>query len=947
MKPPTPLQEAAILDPSDRLQILACAGAGKTEVLARRAVELLKHNVEPEAIVTFTFTEKAAAQLKSRIELRAAADDSKFADRPPTARGMYIGTTHGFCLSALRTLGGKYETSEALTPEGEWALLLRFARRLGIVDLHAAAEGRASTDVAAASAIDAFLRSVEVVHNERIDRGALAEVAPSFAAVLSTYESLLAQMHLMPFRMMIGRAADALAPGGPLTDALAGTVRHLLVDEYQDFNRAQEAVVRGLAAGGATLAVVGDDDQAIYQWRGGDVSLLTGFGERYEGAKPLHLDVNHRCRPGIVDAAAGLVRGLADRADKALKAERAATPHGSVEVILAETPDHEAKEVAKRVAKVLASGRHAARDVAILFRSVRSSAEPFAAALDRRGIPCEVVGHTSLLTQQEPRLIAEILVYFAGGTWYPGPDPKPVVVTAERLRAGIERITEVGSTTASGCLDDLERLGKKVRDEGVSDSIPLFNEILAILSLPKPDAVPQSRRLGRMSDLLMEFDHAARRAAPRDLPISRGSGADAEGEEDSALAEETALVLGRTRGEIYLMRLRAFLESFAAHAAEAIPEAEAGEGGAVQIMTVHQAKGLSFSVVFVPCLVDGRFPSARTGEPQRFYVPDDLFDRGRYQGRIDDEARLLYVALTRAEELVVLSWFQRYSKKRAQPSRFVRTQLRGAIAKAADRGTVEPSAPKRHDEAEPLTLDFSSLSTYAACGYRYFLRHVCGFRPPRAAPLGYGRLMHHLIADLARGVLRGETPEATDIDRILDRDFYLPFAGPTPVTVLRESARTRALAYLRAHGDGLRRVRATEVPFEVPLGGARIKGRIDLLLYARGRRHDEVEIVDLKTSTRPEDQPNYADQLRLYGLAAIRMGLVPRALTIHGLDPNGPTEISVDPGPTAEAETRFGGWVEGIRSQRFDPSPSAHRCGPCDFHHFCPHAPPSTRGRSR
>src|SRR5690606_34236469 len=130
-------QRRAILSPAARLQIVAGAGSGKTEVLARRVVRLLFEGVDPASIIAFTFTEKAAAELKTRIESRAAEVDERFRTLPPAGRGLFVGTTHAWALRALQELGGAYELADALTEEQEWTLVHRVARRLGVVDLFA------------------------------------------------------------------------------------------------------------------------------------------------------------------------------------------------------------------------------------------------------------------------------------------------------------------------------------------------------------------------------------------------------------------------------------------------------------------------------------------------------------------------------------------------------------------------------------------------------------------------------------------------------------------------------------------------------------------------------------------------------------------------------------------------------------------------------------------
>ncbi len=404
-------------------------------------------------------------------------------------------------------------------------------------------------------------------------------------------------------------------------------------------------------------------------------------------------------------------------------------------------------------------------------------------------------------------------------------------------------------------------------------------------------------------------------------------------------------MLGASRGEVYLVRLKSFLEHFAGRAAEETPDPPRAAADAVQVMTVHQAKGLEFPVVFVPSLVEGRFPSSMTGRRRRWYVPEDLFDRARYEGREEDEARLLYVALTRARELLVVSWFSRHRVRRAEPSRFLGHHLRAALPEARRHGECRPGVVVSRRAQELLDLDFGSLETYRVCGYRYRLRNVCGFQPPLAPELGFGRFLHHVVAELARSG-PGRPPAAEDVDRIVDRDFYLPFAGPIPAANLKESARRRVRAYVRAHGEELARILRPEARFEVPLEGARVRGRIDLLLRAADGDGRRVELVDLKTTANRPPSEIHANQLRMYALAVERLGLEPVRLWIHDLevDGGGRSEVPNDEAERERFRERLQGWVEGIRAGRYEPAARIEVCSGCDFRRFCPHAPPEARG---
>lgn len=938
-------QEEAISISAPALQIIACAGSGKTEVLAQRTVRLLLNSVKSESIVAFTFTEKAASELEDRIAKRAAEADQRFQALPPSSAGLFVGTIHSYCLRMLQEYGGIYELFDPLTEEREWALLHRFGRRLGLVDLMTQTwPGR---PVSVKRAVEIFRRNLAVYYNDSIPLPILTERVPALANVIRNYEKLLLGMQLLSFDQMIEKACIELSPERRLAQALRGHVKQVLVDEYQDLNRAQEKLLQRLVDLGANITVVGDDDQAIYQWRGGDVSLFLDFVKRHRQAQRQMLADNYRSTPAIVTAASSFAETIKEREPKSMSPIRLDF-NPALELISANDPDEEAKLIVKRIRLLVNSG-HKFGDIAVLFRSVRTSAKPLGDALRREGIPIAMTGKLSLLDRPEMALLTRIFVFWAGGNW--SPDEEQEVITPERLIRDIANLTQVNIAGARKIFKKLSDLGNSLVNSGIYDLIRVYQEMLKIIGLPidGPDRQRQEQGLGRFSQLLADFEHSQRRAVPKEWLQTIIPAASQEISEDMIIISNVPEEGKKEEfyrqmpgpAQIFLTRLRVFLEEFSSRAAEETPMSPTLEPDAVNIMTIHQAKGLEFPIVFVPALIDRRFPAR--SEKELWYIPDDLFEQARYEGREDDERRLFYVAMTRARELLVLSWFNKYqSGGNARVSRFI-----SDLAKICDRqhlkksGECSPLVCLKSDTDKPLLdTDFSELFTFNECPYKFYLRYVCGFQPPIAPALNYGKLLHHAVAELARYSKGRKSPSLADVEQVLSNDFYLPCAGPIKYQELYRAAQRRLQNYVKNYGQELVRTIEPERHFDVPLELARVRGRIDLLLQAEEGGTLDVELVDFKTAAERPPSVQHQNQLRLYAEAVRALGMNPVRLIIHDLDADNGGRISVEDDEEKVATFRYElrKWIEDISRHKFSTKRVSVRCRNCDFKIFCqPH----------
>jgi DNA helicase-2/ATP-dependent DNA helicase PcrA len=252
----SPVQQTVVDHRGSDLQVIACAGSGKTESISRRVAALIAEGAEPASIVAFTFTERAAAELKERITRRVAEKMGlAFRDR---LGPMFVGTIHGYCFRVLQDHVPRYGNYDVLDEHRHAAFLSREHRRIGLNKLRAKHW----------APVRDFMRTVDVIGNECIPTEALT--GTPLGECYQAYRQSLERHHFLTFGLLITSALEALA-NPEVFARVQGPLRHLLVDEYQDINPAQQRLIDRLAQPPLHLVVVGDDDQSIYQWRGSDV----------------------------------------------------------------------------------------------------------------------------------------------------------------------------------------------------------------------------------------------------------------------------------------------------------------------------------------------------------------------------------------------------------------------------------------------------------------------------------------------------------------------------------------------------------------------------------------------------------------------------------------------------------------------------------------------------
>ena len=890
----------AVQHRGSHLQIIASAGSGKTEVVSQRVAVLLAEGVPAEGIVAFTFTERAAGELKHRISERV--EDRLGRAVVDTLNGLFVGTIHAYCFRLLQTHVPRYETYDVLDDHQLTAFLAREANRLDLKQLDQRNRLFGS--------IQRFLQGVDVIENELLDPTTMPE---PFRSVLLDYFDSLGRYRLLTYGQQVARAVHEMSDVAT-RNKVTGTLRHLIVDEYQDVNPAQERLIELLAPPGVELCVVGDDDQAIYQWRGSDVGNIINFASRFPGVATFEITTNRRSRPQIIDTANTFATTIPHRLPKAMATHR---PAGSAPEVVTWHGEDEAAEAGWVANLILDLNDQGVpfRDIAVLVRGRVA----YAALLDQFhtfDIPVQPGGRTGLFDQPEAQVLGKTFAWMTGVEWRAAYQ-RGALIDETALLDEFELLFSLEKPARNRVRNILRQWRDAIpRKDRSADLVGELYEVLGELGAKNwdlADALVVNRlgTLARFTALLADFETVRRRARPD---------VDVHGEQ----------VGGQDRGDWYYKNLAIHIVNYAQGTYEGFDGEADFDLDAVDLTTVHRAKGLEWPAVFVPSMTARRFPSSRTGEIQDWLVPRDRFAAGRYEGSDADERRLFYVAITRARDWLSISTHRRTTKQAAHPSPyFGELSAHRAKPESISLPTIESTSGNN----SALELTYSELASFLDCGMAYRLRNLLGFQPRLAPELGYGKAVHHVLREVAERTRdSGTVPSGAEIDQILDTSFFLPTANKPAHRQLKAAARRLVTSYATDHADDLRRVWETERPFELHLDDITVTGRADVILDQEGGQPTALAILDYKTSTAVAS--DHGLQLQVYADAGIREGLDVRGAYVHDLKAGERAPIDISSEAIAGAEVVISEAAVRLRARDYAPVPGK-RCRRCEVRTVC------------
>ncbi len=718
-----PEQLEAVLHVHGPLLVLAGAGSGKTRVITHRIARLVETGADPRGIVAVTFTNKAAEEMRQRFQRLVGT-------AVPIG---FVGTFHSFSLRFLRrhaVAAGITSRFSIADTADSLALVKEAMSELGI-----------SEQVLTPGAVRSRISHAKnaLVSPERFESAQNDFAGERIARVYRLYEKKLAAAGALDFDDLILKAVRLL---GAREDVLASErrrTRHLLIDEYQDTNVAQDALVKLLGGGADSLCAVGDEDQSIYRWRGAEVEHILRFEQDFPGARVVPLELNYRSTAKILEAAAAVVSHNRRRREKRLRADR-----GSGSRVRLWRFDEDRSE-SEAVAREIETGGQPPSDVAILYRT-NAQSRSFEEELVRRRIPYVVVGGMKFYDRAE---VKDALAYLRLAV-RPEDDlafRRVVNVPARGIgSATLDRIAEAASSTGRSWW------------EVSGDSLPALTERARVA-------------LGRFRDLVEDLRGKVVSYSPSALleHLLEASGYAAlyegsEEKEDVARRENLQELVSSAReferSNAEGASVGEYLDAVSlATDVDAVPRTR----GAVTLSTLHAAKGLEFKSVYVVGLEEGYLPHGNSGDD-----PEEL----------EEERRLLYVGMTRAEDRLTLTLADRrlvYGKVQFRtPSRFIDEMPEGALEDRIERGG-------RSDRA--TASRFASSPSPSPSAPR-FARIEPEDESQEPAPLGRGRRVRH--PRYGYGVILAQEGSGDDtrltvyFDRAGKKKFVARYADLTP-----------------------------------------------------------------------------------------------------------------------------------------------------------------------
>jgi len=956
-------QVQAVTHKEGPLLIIAGAGTGKTRVITQRIAWLINEGLaKTDEILALTFTDKAAKEMQERVDILM----------PYGYTDIWISTFHAFGDRLLREnslVAGLNPDFKVLSrPEAAvffrehlFEFPLEYYRPLAeptrFIEALISFFSRAKDEDI--SAKDYFKYAQDFMIKAKAgpkDEAALELAAQQMevAGAYAKYQELLAREGLVDFGNQFYLSLQLLREHPLVLQNYQKQFKYILVDEFQDTNFAQFQIVKLLAGSAKNITVVADDDQCIYRWRGAAYSNVLNFIQEYSGAKQITLIRNYRSTQAILDSAYQLIQyNNPERFEIKAKIDKhliGLTKGGrKPEHLHFDTYSTEADKVSKIIKEKVGSGEFRFRDFAILVRS-NSDAQGFIQSLNMQNIPWQFSGNQGLYSREEVKLCINFLrvaanpsdslsLYYLASSeiykvdltelalcnhfsWRRNRSLYSVFNDLEKIPE-LEQVQEKTREKIKQVLADIEKFLRVSRDETTGRLLYSFltdtGYLKRLTHNPSLEKETKIQNIAKFFNQVSDFELVAK--------------------EDRVIS--------------FIQHLNLLIDS-----GDDPPTVEADlEEDAVNILTIHKAKGLEFRVVFLVSLVQGKFPVPKRS--QQISLPDALIKEILPSGdfHTQEERRLFYVGMTRAKEELYLTSADDYGGKRLRkPSQFVAEALGKEVGMGAEKkksAAIESiqrfaavkempkAAPPKIAEDKLITLSYYQIDDYLTCPLKYKYVNILRVPIMEHHTVIYGRAMHEAVSQYFLRKLNGKSMK---VDELLDC-FEANFdpQGFLDANHQEERFRIGREALVRFYNDEERRQsspKSIEEGFSFVLGENKIAGRFDRIdMEKEGAVIIDFKTSEIKAQKEADKRCKESKQLALYALAYQHIfGVMPAAVELYFLESGIIGRARLGDEELDKVKEDIEVVSAGIRSQEFPAKPEYKACTYCAYNQICPSA---------
>lgn len=848
-------QLEAVTHEEGPLLIIAGAGTGKTQVLTSRILYLLEEKKVPtNSILALTFTEKATAEMIERIDIAL----------PYSYEELSIHTFHGFCDKILREYGleiGLNTSYKILQSIDLWMFIkkhlfefdLDYYRPLGnpgkfISALSTHFSRLKDEDISPEQYID----YAEKCEGDEVEKTRLHEVSKAY----KRYQELMIQENMMDFNDLQFYVLRLFEKRPQILKELQDRFKYIMVDEFQDTNFAQSKIVHQLARAHSNLTVVGDDDQSIYRWRGASMNNINEFHKEFPNAKNIVLKENYRSVPQILNASYELIQNnnpyrleASHEVNKKLNSQYDNSDKVQINHFLNYTNEY--KFIVQQINEQLKEYQY--KDIAILVRT-HNIAKPIIDALKANNIPFQVKSSETITSLPEIKDLIAVLRFIS--------NPNEDLALFRILQMPVYNFPMATLISLINKAKNVQITLLEVikKEDYLKETIELFGNLV------------EYSKEHNISQVLSEFLNQSKYMHKLQENLNY------ENEEKMLNIGEFIKMVQtydsqHNDNNIYnFIEYLNLLEEAGARLDSTISEID---HNAVQILTIHAAKGLQFPIVYIPSLVQTRFPGRNMSDPIKIpeeLITEDIPDKDMH---IFEERRLMYVACTRAKEKLFLSYSDKYEgNKTWKPSVFINemtgledTEFNENLEEIVEEPTKEIKVVKEFDlSPSPLKLSYSKLTCFETCPLKYKFKYLYNLPSPSTAAANFGVSVHETLNQFYEGLKHGKSPNLDDLKNLFEKN-WIPsgYDSRAHHKARKKQGITIIENYFETNKENWIIPEIMERPFNLKIGNYVFSGRIDRIDKLEDGTY---EVIDYKTGQSKKDKKIDKDlQLSLYALA--------------------------------------------------------------------------------